>query len=75
MLAHFLKAFGQAGDQLLLDTEGDGQVGILVGGIDGAPHIKIYIRGFFKKQPAYTGGAVFFERPVFMMLIFSQIIF
>ena len=47
-LAHLLKTGGQLLHQVHLNAEIDGQIRILVSGIDGPAHVEINVRGFLK---------------------------
>ena len=57
-LAHLFERLRQFLHQIHLDIEVDRQVGILVGGVDGFPHVEIDIGGFLKQQAADEGRAV-----------------
>lgn len=62
-VCHFPEAVGQAGNQLLLDAEGDGQVGVLVRGVDGAAHEEIDVGRVFKQLAGNQARAVLLGGP------------
>ena len=73
-LAHFLKTSGQFLNQIHLDVEIDGKIGVLVSRIYSSADVEIDIRRFLKQEPAYHRSAVLFEVPVLVKPVISQII-
>ena len=73
-LAHLLQTFGQILHQIHLNGEGDGQIGVLVGGVDGPAHVEVNIRGFLKEQAADLGRAIVLEGPLLVAFVILQVV-
>lgn len=60
LLAHFPEDLRQFIDQPHLDDNADGQVGVLMGGVDGPSHNEPDVSGLLKEQLGNPGGTVLF---------------
>ena len=50
--SHLFEALGEFVDEVHLDVEVDGQIGVLVSGIDGASDEEVDVGGFFEEESA-----------------------
>ena len=71
---HTAQAGGQLFDQVHLNGEGDGQIRILVGGVDRAANVEVDVRRLLKQEAANERGAVTAKIPGLIILVIRKVI-
>ena len=70
--SHLFEALGEFVDEVHLDVEVDGQIGVLVSGIDGASDEEVDVGGFFEEESADRRGGVVLVAPFFVEVVFIE---
>ena len=73
-LAHFDEAGLKLGDDAHLQVEADGQVGVLVGGVDGTADKEVDIGRLLEEQTADERCTVLFEGPMLEQLVVAHVV-
>ena len=73
-LAHPLECFRQFLHQIHFDVEIDGQIRVLMSGVNGSAYEKIDISGFLKQHTADEGSSVLAITPILKILVLADIV-